>query len=350
MNRMQSSVLIFALLIAQNLWAKSENKPLNVLRLENGAVVAEVTPDIGGRVLSFALAGKKNFLKTDDQVHQNPDPEVSATGENIGYFGHEVWVGPQSAWWTNQNVNKTRLTAKAVWPPDPYLVLAKHKVFEQNAKKIVLQGPASPISGVSLQKTYSLLKDRPKSLQLDVEARNIRDTAVAWDIWFNTRVHQDTLVYVPLASTDDLRIDNWINDVIAPLSYQLEKDVFILKATAPPDGKSVRRGKVFIQPSAGWMAGFHGDQAFIIQFHHQLKTAIHPEQGQIELYHDYQPVNSVAGVIEMELHAPYLTLQPDEAMTSREVWTILAYDGPHTVAGHLAFLRSQASSLGLSNL
>ena len=55
------------------------------------------------------------------------------------------------------------------------------------------------------------------------------------------------------------------------------------------DGMIARRGKVFLQPSAGWMAGFAGDQLFIIRFPQQERALIHPEQGQVELYLDDAP-------------------------------------------------------------
>lgn len=40
----------------------------------------------------------------------------------------------------------------------------------------------------------------------------------------------------------------------------------------------------------------------------------------------------------MEVHAPYRTLAPGEAMQARERWTVLPYDGTDTPQAHLAFL------------
>ena len=64
---------------------------------------------------------------------------------------------------------------------------------------------------------------------------------------------------------------------------------------------------------------------------------IHPQQGQVELYLDHG-ADIAAGLLEMEVHAPYRTLAPGEAMQARERWTVLPYDGADTPQAHLAFL------------
>ena len=100
----------------------------------------------------------------------------------------------------------------------------------------------------------------------------------------------------------------------------------------------------------GWMAGFHGAQAFIVQFPVQPRAAIHPEQGQIEIFNDWQPADMSKGLMEMELHAPYRKLAAGARMQAAELWTILPYQGENSRAAHLAFLRAQAGKLGLKGL
>src|SRR5437868_2731055 len=60
-------------------------------------------------------------------------------------------------------------------------------------------------NGLQLVKRYALVPGKPHSLRLDVDAANVRKTQVAWDIWFNTRAHGATRVYVPVARRDDVR-------------------------------------------------------------------------------------------------------------------------------------------------
>jgi hypothetical protein len=338
-------ILIFTL-ASLNLDALAE-QPVERIIVTNGKIQAELTPDIGGRLLSFSLKGKPNFLRVGEAVETTPQPDVSPQADNQAYLGHEVWVGPQSEWWIHQQLNPKRADAKADWPPDPYLILSRNKVLEKAKGKVVLQSPESPITGVQLTKTYELLPRKKNALALEVSAKNIRADNIAWDIWFNTRTHADTQVYVPVAADTDIRAKSYDFPMAAPLAWSLQDGIFSLDMVPPPEGKKFRNGKIMIQPSQGWMAGFHGEQLFIVKFALQPLTAIHPEQGQVELYSAYDPANLADGLLEMEVHAAYTKLAPGQVMNAREIWTILEYKGPATREAHLAFLRAHQQDLQL---
>lgn len=110
------------------------------LQLKTNAIELSVTPAFGGRVLSFNLRGQPNVLKLGAAVEQQPAPEVSATAGDIAYFGHDVWVGPQSQWWLHQQLNRERQAAAAVWPPDPYLSLAQTRVSVRRHDVVEFEG------------------------------------------------------------------------------------------------------------------------------------------------------------------------------------------------------------------
>ncbi|MDO8344809.1 MAG: DUF4380 domain-containing protein [Cellvibrio sp.] len=306
--------------------------------LNNGTVTIEITPDIGGRVLSASLVDKPNFLHIGAAVESDPNPSVTPESNNIAYFGHETWVGPQSQWWVHQLLNPQRAAAKAVWPPDPFLILAKNTVQGKNAQQIILQSPNSPVSGVVMQKTFSLVEDKPNQIRLDVTAQNIRDSKIAWDIWFNTRVPHTTNVYVPVASMSDVRVEHFTDATYGPLEHNFSDGLFALENFSPSTHQG-RKGKVFIQPAQGWMAAFRDQQLLIIQFALQPKSAIHPEQGQIELYQEFLAASPEEGLLELEVHAPYRSLKPRETMLATEIWTILPYNNVQTPAAQRAFLR-----------
>jgi hypothetical protein len=328
----------------------SVSAAINRLNISNNTLTVEITPDIGGRLLGISLDNHSNFLYVGDAVITNPAPLVSPESPHVGYMGHEVWVGPQSEWWVHQLLNEKRAAAKSVWPPDPYLVLAKNKVLAASDKQVVLQSPISPVSGVLMEKSYSLVANNPNQLKLGVSAKNIRDTNVSWDIWFNSRVVPRTQVYVPVASVQDIQVHDMVDDIHGPLAFALEEGIFRLDALPAPRDKQGRKGKLMIQPSQGWIAGFRDEQVFIIQFAHQPKALIHPEQGQVELYLEYPMAESSEGLLELEVHAPYKTLQPGAAMEAEETWTLLAYTGANTPTAHIAFLREQAAQLGLGGM
>jgi hypothetical protein len=306
--------------------------------LSNGTVAIEVTPDIGGRVLSVGLLDQPNFLLVGAGVASDPNPVVTPESNNIGYLGHETWVGPQSQWWVHQLLNPRRAAAKAVWPPDPFLILAKNTLQEKNAQRVIMQSPNSPISGVALQKTFALVEGKPNQIRVDVTAQNIRDSHVAWDIWFNTRVPHTTNVYVPVANMHDVRIQHITDATYGPLEHNFTDGFFALENVSPSTHQG-RKGKVFIQPAQGWMAAFRGEQLLIIQFALQPKSAIHPEQGQIELYQEFLNESLDEGLLELEVHAPYKTLKPRESMSATEIWTLLPYKNEQTPAAQRAFLR-----------
>jgi len=321
---------------------------LPVHTLDNGSVRATVTDAIGGRLLSFALAGKPNFLKLDTAAG-DPDAPIGPTTDNVGYFGHETWIGPQKEWWSHQDVNPSR--AGAPWPPDPWLGLSRYKVEDKRADAIALASPPSPVNGLQLVKRYALVPGKPHSLRLDVDAANVRKTQVAWDIWFNTRAHGATRVYVPVARRDDVR-QQAIEPKpdMKPLTWTLKDGIFSIDAYPAGKGLPHRNGKMLLQPSSGWMAGFHDGQVLVIQFAHQPRAAIHPDQGQVELYNDWQPEAPDKGLMEMEVHAPYVQLAPGRHMQASEQWTLLPYDGPDTRKAQVAFLRAHAKELGLGGL
>ncbi len=337
-------LLGFALSVV--LGATNASAEIERLKLNNGVVKADITPEIGGRLVSFSLNDQPNFLLLADLNTKDTRPQVTPESDNISYLGHEMWVGPQSQWWMQQKANAKRAVEKAVWPPDPYLILAKNTVLEHSAERVVLKSPESPVSGVQMVKAYALVPERKNSLRLQVRATNIRKENVAWDLWFNTRVPSNTLVYVPVADAADVLQKNLEDASNAPLVYTINDGVLSLDMTQPPAGKVSRKGKLMIQPSQGWMASFRDKQVFIVQFPLQPKSTIHPEQGQIELYNEYNPSNLAKGLMEMEVHAPYKQLAPKEFMIADETWTILEYKGPATRNAHVAFLRKLAPELG----
>ena len=312
------------------------------IQLRSQEAVLEVTPALGGRVLAFGLAGHPNLIKIGDPVVSQPAPPVTATADDIGYLGHDVWLGPQSGWWSDQHVNPTRRAARAVWPPDPYLAFAQTRVVAQSPDRLVLEGVDSPVTGVRLLKSFAFDPADPSTLDVSAFARNIRERPVSRDLWFNTRTSAATRVYVPVADAADVRIE--ATEAMAP-AWRVDAGVFsfLRQSTAG----TLRRGKVLLQPSAGWMAGFAHGQAFVIRFDHQPRSAIHPQQGQVELYLDHGE-DIAAGLLEMEVHAPYRTLAPGEAMQARERWTVMRYDGADAPQAHLAFLCSRMQLCAVS--
>lgn len=319
------------------------------LVLDNGSVRLEATTAFGGRILSWQLRGEPNVLKVgQDAVRAQPRPDWSATAGDIPYLGHDVWVGPQSEWWIHQDANLARRQSRANWPPDPYLSLAPTRLLSHDARQFSLEGVDSPVSGVRLRKQVRLASDADNTVLLDAEARNIRDTDIAWDLWFNTRVAASTRVFVPVAAASDIELAASTDAGTISPRHDFADGLFVLTARQA-DSADIQRGKYRLQPAAGWMAGFAGHQLFVIRFDHQPRERIHREQGQVELYLDAPSRTPAAGLLEMEVHAPYRTLAPGQGMQAAERWTLLRYDGPDEAAAQREFLCRQATRLALQH-
>lgn len=147
--------------------------PIASHALSNGVIEAAITDDVGGRVLSFNLIGKPNFLLAGQIAAPKPGT-VNAASNHVPYNGHEIWIGPQSQWWAHQKVNPARAAAKADWPPDPYLSLAKNSTRHKSDWEMVLDSPVSAVNGLQMRKRFALNKDKPNSMELHVSASNRR--------------------------------------------------------------------------------------------------------------------------------------------------------------------------------
>src|SRR5690606_9130758 len=128
-----------------------------------------------------------------------PAPEPAADGVDIPYLGHVLWIGPQSAWWLDQDVNPQRRAAKAPWPPDPWLAYGRNRILERSAHAVALEGVDSPVSGLRASQRYRLSARAPAAMELEAAATNIRERPVRGDLWFNTRLPAASRVFVPVA-------------------------------------------------------------------------------------------------------------------------------------------------------
>lgn len=313
--------------------------------LESSEISVVVTPDAGGRILLASRKNQPNFLKLGDAVENHQTIVVNENTDFMPYFGHEVWFGPQTAWWSMQTLVESRRKNNAAWPPDPFVTLVDNQILSQSPQKILMKSPASPISGLVVEKTFALVADDPRQIDLLVKATNSRESDVAWDIWFNTRSFPQTRIYAPVDLSTQVRTTSWDSPETAPVNYEISQGLLSLKLENPPKGKKQLKGKVFFQPSEGWFAGFNKRQLLIVQFPLEPIANIHPEQGQLEFYMEYSPTNEKLGILEMEVHSAYKKLKPGEVMTARERWTLIEYSGDDSVEAQRKFLKEQLKSL-----
>lgn len=305
----------------------------NLIILRNDKAVLGVWSQAGGRVVLYRAVGGENILLADSKhwAKSHAIPEPTPQSGFTPYNGHIIWVGPQKDWWTQQTINEKRRKRKAVWPPDPYLVLAPYKVAKRTADSLELIGPESPVSGVQLTKMYELNADG--SVLLTTSMKNMREEAVSWDIWSNTRLPGAQYAFVPISTKDQrFRVHGAL-----PLQT-LDGFAFFRCTDRLPKGKRSLSAKLFVQPRQGVLASFGRKYCFIKRSTIVSSKNIHPDHAFAEIFQcvDREPSKSL---LELEFHSAHKTLKPGESMRMEETWQLLPNPKTPDPATCVSFLK-----------
>lgn len=282
----------------------------------------QIEPRWGGRIVHLALPGRDNIMAfNEDAAAQTPSPTIAVNDTDVPYLGHAVWIGPQSKWWADQSIAPERFGQP--WPPDPWLTLAATDAYGEDCDRI-LRSPESPLSGVRMEKRFVCLDDG--GLRLDAVITNIRKTPVSWNVWFNTRVVAEALVFAPVDSADDVIMTVGTMDGVG---LSVAEGVAIMSLT----GRSIRVGtKLQLTPADGWMAAWHDGQLFVILFQRQPEALIPEGQGQLEFYFANDPADPQMQFIEMEMHGPLADMLPGESNSAGQVWYVMSMDALPTAS------------------
>jgi hypothetical protein len=280
-----------------------------------------------------------NVLKADERLWHDPEehkPEISAFSDFKPFYGHIVWVGPQSEWWVHQDVNEKRRITKAVWPPDPYLFYGKFDIIHKSDSSIKMRGPASPVSGVRLFKEISI--DNTGIVTLTATAENIRAENVSWDLWMNTRFNGYARGYVPIGKDGVLELVIREDETREITPYSIEDGYFTFRPSVPEQPKSEQVQEAHLHPSEEFMACFGAQQMLLIRFEKLDQHLIHPQHALVE---SYSFVNEIGddGLLELEIHGAYRTLAPGETMSLTETWELLPYEGNDNIKDHITYLQ-----------
>jgi hypothetical protein len=309
-----------------------------LLILYNDQVVIGLLPQVGGRVVLLRRPDGANVLHSDPALWTADEhPVPSGDAEFTAYNGHITWLGPQSGWWTSQNLNTARRDGRAPWPPDPWLIYGEFEVEEQSAAHAVLRGPESPVSGVQLLKTVRL--SDAGTITVTAEARNVREEAVCWDVWSNTRLAGSCRAYVPLHPDRALRLEHGSG---RPLEHRMTPPRivgrwFTFDAAPLPREVEGTSAKAFLNPDPGLIAGFTPTDVFLKRFELTPPDEVHPEQAAVEIYQALAR-DPAEGLLELEAHSPFRRIAPGEALALQETWNVLPWQGTDAPREHVEFL------------
>ena len=239
-----------------------------------GDLTLEVDPQVGGRVTSFALAGRN--LLTGPSV----DP---------GNYGSTFWTSPQSDWG---------------WPPlaeidnQPYAAVVADS-------KLVLTGATNQRLQVSVTKTFSL-NAATRSARIEYVINNKGSAQRMLAAWEVTRVRPNGLTFFPTGqgsysygsnplTTQDAAGMTWFN-------YQA--------SAIPVDSKFYADG------SRGLLFHVAADRTVFIKRFSDAPGASHaPSEGEIEIY-----ANGAHTYIELENQGAYVSIGPGASTSFAIEW------------------------------
>jgi len=306
------------------------------LELTNGTIVVGVMPSLGGRVVLLKTAGGENVLDSDPKLWKPPYPPPALETPFRPWNGRIVWVGPQTGFWSQQELRPDLKAAKAGWPPDPFNETGRFEVVEHVPTLLRLKGQTSPVTGLAFLHEYAIAGDR--SVRMKTTATNGRTTPVSWDLWPNTRVRPTGHPYVQLDPMAALRMDGPRPDDPEAGAYPNEVHggwLTLPPGQKPHSGQRKLWTKAFVRPARGLIACFFDHQLLLIRAPLVPQARLHGEQTFVEIY---RGVDAKENLLELEMHGPYETLAPGASMSFEQTFELLDYDGRPTVEGHLARL------------
>jgi len=322
--------------------AGSNADPIRI-DLTLGDLVVSVAPSLAGRVVGLRVGTGPNLLAWDERYEAAPPPLPALETPFAPWNGRVMWVGPQSGWWTDQDLDPARKAAKAGWPPDPFHETARYALIEHTESRLVMRSEASPVTGLEFTETVEITGAR--RVRFVAVATNRRKASVAWDLWPNTRVRPEGWPYVRLAPGALPRIDGPRQATAGTYPHLMVDGYLTLPPGIRPEAAVAQlSAKVFVQPAAGEIAFFLGRQLLRLTADLVSQERLHPEQTFVELYRGASR-DPGSDILELEMHGAYQRLAPGESMSFEQTAVIVDYDGPADSAKHVAFLKALPKSV-----
>lgn len=318
-SRFLSGIILLLLLLPVSILASGE------IRLACEELELKVNPYLAGRVTSLRHRNGKNILYSA-QIDQMSGsfPELVYNKERFQrFYGHVMWVGPQSEWWRHQEIEPQAKAECAVWPPDPYWEFSEFAVVAQGQDFIILKSPHSPFSGVTMTKNVQLLPGGKVALKTTLE--NTGNKIVKWGLWSNTRIAGDAVVYAWPRPDREFRFEfsTWEPVTEQPLDYEMDGEFIRLphRGSWPCTIGGKRTGKLFIRPINPIMAAFTDGVVFIKKTEIIPLAKIAPGHCQVEIFGEWNcpPVSSF---YELEFHGEYVELAPGQSTSLEETWIV----------------------------
>ena len=246
----------------------------SALRLDNGLVSALVVPEIGGRLLQFAL-GEHPFLFVNEQLAGLRFTPAEHQGDGSllswkNYGGDKTWPAPQG--WERADQ----------WPGPPDNVLdsgAYSAACQQTPGEagVTLRSAADARTGLRIERRLSLTA-ASSQLQLDLAFENVAARPVRWSIWDIAQLDcaesgGDCWLYVPVDPAEARPWHILFGEENAQLQPDFRPGLFALNYQGIV-------GKIGLRSPGGWLAfaDQRAEAVLCMQFPHE-PDADYPDGG-----------------------------------------------------------------------
>lgn len=319
---LNGSIIILFFTMMTSACTSQQNKNDKVTYLENEHIKIGILTDVGGRLVFLGSPDGENMLLSNPELWNEDQKDRITPNKNAHYKAYNgliTWIGPQTEWWTQQNINTQQKENAAVWPPDPWLEYGAFSIFEKSDHSITITGKESPVSGLKITKTFTL---ESTVLNIQVKAQNMRSTSVAWDLWSNARFAPYTPFFVPDVDSTTFKVEHPKKEAHEIMNYTIEDGNFSFITQEPNKRGNQRYTKAFIHSSKADIVALSQGNMIVIDFDAVNAKDIHPEQALIEIYNRTTDDHEES-LLELEHHGAYKTLNPNEIMELNEQWHIV---------------------------
>lgn len=261
-----------------------------------GDLSFEVDPQVGGRIVSFALGG------------QNVLMGLAASPIN---YGSTFWTSPQSDW---------------NWPP-PSEIDNQAYAASVDGGKLTLQGMQNGALGVAITKVFSM-DALSGSVSIDYTIRNVGTSARSLAPWEVTRVRSSGLIFFPTGQQAHSA------DSGPSLPTQQGSGATWFDAGSASVTTSI---KFFADGTRGWIAQESGGLVFVKKFKAIPLGSQAPGEAEIEIY-----VSGNPAYVELEEQGMYQPIAAGASSSWTTRWILVklpaSVDGSVGSASLVAFV------------
>jgi hypothetical protein len=272
--------------------------------LTSGDLTVGLTPSIGGRIMSLTYLGHELLYVDSNHAGETFNHllwnDLAQTKKELGFRvwgGDKTWIAPQSSW--------------LLGSPPLDLDAAPYSLSEEG-DEVVMTSPICRETGLQVIRRIKLDKDK---LHLTEELHNRSTKAVQKGIWNVTQVKRPCWFEIPTQPGafrsyhhEDQTLPPFIDD-LTPKEGKLKVDCSL--------GNLFKIGGM---PSKGVLKIYLsiGDSAICWEKKFSYEpTAKYAHKSAVEVFN-----SSSYAYAEIEIHAPFKVLQPNEFAMLEQTWKI----------------------------